>query len=213
LLGEEFEVLALLPPTGTVDDSRIFAHLHTVQRLAKTGNVVNAIEVMACCDQAAGDLVAQLRDLLPDAKVVTIAQVVETQVSVNRLMSNTSWFVFGVLAVIGSASLAGAIAGNVRERRREIGTLMALGATPGFVLRLFLLKALWLGVAGGLAGCLCGVAIAAWLGPQWAGVSVRPMLGLSVTAVAAAAVLAVCAAFWPARRAAQLDPCVCFQEV
>ena len=73
----------------------------------------------------------RVRKLLPNTKVVTISQVVQTQVGVNRLMSNTSLFVLVVLVVVGGASLAGAIAANVRERRREIGTLMALGATPG----------------------------------------------------------------------------------
>ncbi len=213
LLGERFEVLAVLPRTGTVDDSRVFAHLHTVQKIAGAGEVVNAIEVMGCCEDAAGDLVPQLQKLLPDAKVVTISQVVQTQVGVNRLMSNTSWFVLVVLVLVGGASLAGTISSNVRERRREIGTLMALGATPGFVARLFLLKALSLGIVGGAAGCVLGLALAMSLGPRWAGVSIQPLPGLSVLAILAASVLALVAAYWPARRAARLDPCVCFQEV
>lgn len=213
LLGERFEVLAVLPRTGTVDDGRVFAHLHTVQKIAGTGEVVSAIEVMGCCEDAAGDLVPQLRKLLPDAKVVTITQVVQTQVGVNRLMANTSWFVLVVLVLVGGASLAGTISANVRERRREIGTLMALGATPGFVARMFLLKALCLGVTGGAAGCLLGLGLAVWLGPRWAGVSIQPLPGLSLLAIGAASVLALIAAYWPARRAARLDPCVCFQEV
>jgi putative ABC transport system permease protein len=49
LLGEKFTLLAVLPTTGTVDDGRVFAHLHTVQRLANKGEVVNAIEVVGCC--------------------------------------------------------------------------------------------------------------------------------------------------------------------
>ena len=41
----------MLPQTGTVDDSRAFTHLHTVQQMAGKGAVVNAIEVVGCCQQ------------------------------------------------------------------------------------------------------------------------------------------------------------------
>jgi len=213
LLGRSFIVLGVLPESGTVDDSRVFAHLHTVQELSGKGQVVNAIEVMGCCEDAAGSLVPQLKELLPNTKIVTISQVVATQVNVNRTMSQTSWFVLAIVVLVGGASLAGAVAANVRERRKEIGTLMALGATPQFVARLFLLKAGWLGGAGGLLGCLLGLALAVWLGPAWVGLSVRPLIGYSLMVLAGTTVVSLVAAWLPARAAAQIDPCICFQEV
>lgn len=213
LLGEEFSILAVLPRTGTVDDSRAFAHLHTVQRLSDAGEVVNAIEVIGCCEDAAGGLVPSLSKLLPDAKVVTISQVVETQVGVNRLMERMSLLVLVVLVVVGGASVASTIASNVRERRREIGTLMALGATPWSVAKLFLVKAWVLGILGATVGCALGVVVAQILGWQWAGVQVTPLPGLVAVAATAAIGVTTLAALWPARTAAQLDPCICFQEV
>jgi len=213
MLGARFTVLGTLSRTGTVDDSRVFAHLHTVQDLAKTGEVVSAIEIIGCCEDAAGDLVPELSKLLPNARIVTVSQVLQTQVGVNRLMAGTSWFVLGILVVVGGASLATAMAANVRERRREIGTLMAIGATPGFVLRLFLVKALILGVVAGTVGCLLGLVTAIIAGPQWAGVAITPLWSLSLLAIVAATVIAVAAAYFPARHAAKLDPCSCFQEV
>ena len=213
VLGNKFDVVAVLPTTGTVDDGRIFAHLHTVQRCAKAGEVVSAIEVLGCCEDAAGDLVPQLSSLLPDAKVVSISQVVETQVGVNRLMSRSSIFVLGVLVVVGGTTVASSTSANVRERRREIGTLMAIGATPGLILRLFLTKAVWLGVGGGIAGAVAGIVAAVALGPHWAGVEVSPLPYLALIAVAAATGVTLLAAFWPARQAARLDPCTCFKEI
>ncbi len=212
ILGEEFTVLGMLPSTGTVDDSRVFTHLHTVQRLTGSGPVCNAIEVIGCCKDAAGDLVPELRELLPEAKVVTISQVVNTQVGVNQLMANTSWFVLGVVIVVGGASLATAMAANVRERRREIGTLMALGATPRYVQSLFLGKALVLGLCAGTIGCLLGLATAIIAGPTWAGVTVSVLPATAVLSVIVATLVAVAAAWWPSRQAARLDPCTCFQE-
>jgi putative ABC transport system permease protein len=213
LLGGEFAILAVLPRTGTVDDSRVFGHLHTVQKLSGSGETVNAIEIVGCCEDAAGDLVPELSKLLPNTKVVTISQVVQTQVGVNRLMANTSWFILGVLVLVGGTSLAGAISANVRERRKEIGTLMAMGATPTFVLRMFLAKALILGIGAGTIGCLLGLVTAMVAGPQWAGVSIVPLPGTAVLSIVSATTVALAAAYWPARQAARLDPCLCFQEV
>jgi putative ABC transport system permease protein len=213
LLGESFRVSAVLPATGSVDDSRVFAHLHTVQRLAKAGEVVNVIEIMACCEDAAGGLIAQLDNMFPDAKVLTISHVVQTQVSVNRLMARLSYLFFGILVVVGMASIAGTMFANVTERRREIGTLMALGATPRLLSRLFLGKALLIGLAGGMLGYVGGTALAVGLGPYWAGVSVEPVLSLAAVAVLVTAMVALVASYFPARRAALLDPCICFREV
>lgn len=213
LLGQTMKVLAVLPPTGTIDDSRVFAHLHTVQNLTKSGEVVNAIELMGCCEDAAGALVPQLSELLPDSKVVTISQVVSTQVGVNRLMGQMSLVVLGVLVIAGGASITTAISANVRERRREIGTLMALGAAPGLVARMFLLRALIVGTFGAVAGCLLGLVAAIIMGAKWTGVAVQPLPGLLATAVGAALAVTLLAALWPARSAAKLDPCTCFQDV
>jgi putative ABC transport system permease protein len=213
LLGQSFRVAGVMPATGTVDDSRLFAHLHTVQSLAKTGERVNVIEIMACCEDAAGGLVGQIRDLFPDAKVLTITQVVDTQVAVNRLMKRLSYLFFAILFVVGVASIAGTMFANVTERRREIGTLMALGATPSLVTRLFLGKALLIGLAGGVFGYVCGTGIAVGLGPNWAGVAVRPVPSLAAIAVLLAASVALLSSYLPARRAAMIDPCLCFREV
>jgi len=213
LLDVPFRVSGVMAATGTVDDSRVFGHLHTVQGLAKAGETVNVIEIMACCEDAAGGLVGKLRDLFPDAKVLTITQVVDTQVAVNRLMTRLSYLFFAILLVVGMASIAGTMFANVIERRREIGTLMALGATPSLVSRLFLGKALVIGLAGGVLGYLGGTVLAVALGPYWAGISVRPVPSLAAVSVLLAAIVALLASYLPARRASLIDPCLCFREV
>lgn len=213
LLDFQFKVSGVMPPTGTVDDSRIFAHLHTVQRIAKKGETVNVIEIMACCEDAAGGLIDQLKDNFPEAKVVTITQVVDTQVAVNRLMTQLSYLFFAILLVVGIASIAGTMFANVTERRREIGTLMALGATPKLIARLFLGKALVIGLVGGAIGYLGGTALAVGMGPNLAGIAVHPVPSLAAIAVFVAAAVALVASYPPARRATMIDPCICFREV
>jgi putative ABC transport system permease protein len=213
LLGERFAILAVLPATGTVDDARVFVHLHAAQQLAGRGEVVNAIEVVGCCKQIAAGLVEKITGLLPEAKVVTVAQVVRTQQNVNRLMAALSLAFLVVLLAAGVASTAAALYGNVRERCREVGTLMALGATPGLVLRLFLGKALVLGLAAGLGGASLGSGLAVWLGPRLANTVVRPMPSLALGAAGLAVAVALLGSLLPAWRAARLDPCTCLREM
>jgi putative ABC transport system permease protein len=212
LYGEEFQVAAVLPETGTLDDGRLFAHLHTVQRLAATGPVVNVIEVMGCCEEAAGGLVSELSSLLPGSRVVTISQIVSTQVSINQLMARLSLVLFAILMLMGGAGIAGVMFSNVSERRRELGTMMALGATPSLLGRLILWKASIIGVLGGLAGLVLGVAIAAAVGPWALDVVATPSWSAVLTGTVSALVVAWVASYLPARKAAALDPCVCFQD-
>ena len=117
-----------------------------------------------------------------------------------------------ILLLVGGASIASVMYANVAERRKEIGTLMALGATPGYVTRMFLGKATILGVAGGGIGFVAGTALAMAIGPQLVGVSVLPLPYLCGVGIATATVIAVAASYLPARRAARLDPCLCFSD-
>ena len=213
LLGKTFTVTAVLPQTGTVDDTRIFAHLHTVQQLAGKGSVIHAIEVVGCCNEISRGLVQKINRLLPEARVVTVTQIVDTQIKTNRMMSRLSMIFLVIIVLLGGASIANYMYANVFERRREIGTLMALGATSSFVLRAFLLKALVLGLSGGIAGYILGTVLSVTLGPRIAGVPVLPRLVLLAWAVGISTAIALAASYFPARRASRLDPFATLQEV
>ena len=76
----------------------------------------------------------------------------DTQIKTNRMMARLSLLFLTIIVLVGGASIANYMFANVFERRREIGTLMALGAGSHVVLRMFLLKAVWLGLAGGVGG-------------------------------------------------------------
>ena len=213
ILGQTFTIVEVLPRTGTVDDSRIFAHLHTVQKLANRDRVINAIEIVGCCNEISAGLVDKLNRLLPDAKVVTIAQVVATQSATNQLMHNLTYVFLVVIILVGGASIANYMYANAFERRREIGTLMALGARPRTVLRLFMTKAVVLGIAGGVAGSVLGTALAVVLGPKIAKIPVMPINWLILFGIGLSLSLALVASFFPALKAAKTDPCVAIQDL
>lgn len=213
LLNSPFKVSAILPQTGTIDDSRIFAHLHTVQDLTGKDAVVNAIEVVGCCEQISKGLIAGITTLIPDAKIVTISQIVDTQLKMNQLMKSLSMLFLVIIAAIGGASIANDMYANVYERRKEIGTLIALGARSSSVLKVFLLKALVLGLLGGIGGFVLGTLLAMILGPLVTGVPVLPIPHLLFWSLFLSLSISLMASYFPARYATRLDPCAALQEL
>lgn len=213
ILKQNFRVIAILPQTGTIDDSRVFTHLHKVQELAGKGPVVHAIEVVGCCQEISKGLVAKINSLIPEAKIVTISQLVDTQIKTNHTMQRLSLLFLGIVIVIGGASIANDMYSNVSERKKEIGTLMALGATTTDIMRIFLLKALLLGVFGGIIGYIIGSLMALFLGPIIAGVNVLPEPMLFFISVGISMCITVSASYFPAKSASRLDPCMMMKEI
>ena len=119
----------------------------------------------------------------------------------------------GVIALaIASLGIMNAMLAAVRERRREIGILKAVGARDRDVLRSFLIEAAVMGAVGGIIGTVLGLALArlvaaivdGYLTSQGlAGVHVSTPYLLAVATVVGATVLAVVAGAIPARRAAR----------
>lgn len=129
------------------------------------------------------------------------------------MMESLSLVFLAIIVVVGGAGVANYMYANVNERRREIGTLMALGAESNFIIKLFLTKAALLGIVGGATGFVAGTIFAITLGPRLAGVAVFPMPILAPIAVAIVVAIALVASYFPARRAATLDPCATLQEI
>ncbi len=211
--NRDLTVRKVLPQTGTVDDSRIFANLHTVQDMYGKGRVLSAIEIVGCCKEISRGLIAGLNKILPDARVVTISQIASTQLKTNNMMSQFSLVFLVIIVLVGGVSIANYMFANVQERRKEIGTLIAIGMSPRQVLSIFYGKALILGVAGGIVGYILGTALAIWLGPRIAHIPVLPMPALLGWALLISVLLTLLATAVPAKRAAGLDPAATLMEV
>ena len=120
----------------------------------------------------------------------------------------------GIALVIAGLGIANALLAAVRERRREIGVLKAIGARNVDVLRWFVLEAALIGVAGGLLGTVCGLAAALTVGAIVNNYLVtQGLIGvdlggvpwpIAVLGVVGATLLALVAAAWPAWRASTL---------
>lgn len=104
---------------------------------------------------------------------------------------------------------------NVRERRSEIGLLRALGKGTLEIATLFLGKAMLLGSLAGLAGCLLGSALAAWLATGILGVAptdFSPALVVLLATMLGTPLVAIMASYLPTLAAVNQDPAVVLLE-
>lgn len=211
--GLTLKVSTVLDEKGTVDDDRVFMHLHAMQDLLGTGRQLSAIEVMGCCSVVGDSLLGDLRNVLPDTRVTGISQIVSTQVETHRLMDRLSWGILLIVLLVGGLSIGNYMWANVTQRRREIGVLRMLGARRGTVMGVLLLKAFVLGWVGGILGFLIGTLVVTIWGPDLLGHEVAALPKWLLLSVALATLVALVGSFLPAWLAARFDPSANMQEV
>ena len=142
---------------------------------------------------------------LNDFSVRNLSQIAETAESSSRIMALLLAAVASISLVVGGIGIMNILLVSVTERTREIGLRMAIGARRVHVLLQFLAEAVFLSVTGGIAGILMGVAFSAaisffagWPAP------------ISGTAIAGgflfSAAVGIFFGYYPARKAAHLDP-------
>jgi putative ABC transport system permease protein len=212
IMGKEFNVVKILPETGTVDDDRIFANLRDVQQLLGIENQVSAIEIMGCCNAISDGLLSKLRNILPDTRITTIGQIVSTQIKTNQLMKKVTLVMLIIIFFVGGISIGNYIWANVNERKREIGILRMMGAQRWTIYKMFLLKALILGIAGGILGYLLGTLAGVILGPYLAGIAVKPVYMYLLWSVLLAMIISLAGSLFPTYLAARFDPHTNLQE-
>ena len=158
-----------------MDDDRVFAHLKNVQNILGIQGQVSAIEIMGCCNAISDGLLGQLRNILPDTRITTIGQIVTTQIKTNQLMNQISLIILIIILIVGGISIGNYMWANVNERKKEIGILRMIGFHKSSIYSMLLIKAVFMGLVGGLAGYLAGALIAWFLGPTLAGINVVPI--------------------------------------
>ncbi len=140
-----------------------------------------------------------------DFDVRNLSQFAETAESSSRIMALLLAAVASISLLVGGIGIMNILLVSVTERTREIGLRMAIGARRLHVLLQFLAEAIFLSVSGGLAGIVTGVAFSAAISLlfHWAA-------PVSLAAVAGgflfSAAVGVFFGFYPARKAASLNP-------
>jgi putative ABC transport system permease protein len=208
-------------PTGQDQDDIILLPLSTAKRKVlgiKSANAdaVDSIMLQATSDQkmqAAQDeaeaLLRQRHHLQPaqddDFSIRNMQEIFAAQESSSRVMSLMLAAVASVSLIVGGIGIMNIMLVSVRERTREIGLRQAVGAKTRDILTQFLVEAATLSVAGGIVGIVLGVA-ASFVISRLADWQTVVGAGAVLLAVFFSALVGIGFGYYPARKAAYMDP-------
>jgi putative ABC transport system permease protein len=207
--GHAFRIAGILAENGSQDDDILFIDLTTAQQVMGKPQSVSLVEVAALCTECpVEDMVEQISGVLPQARVTALRQAVTLRMETVGQLSRFALAVSAVVVAIGGLVVLTTMLSAVAERRQEIGLFRALGFRQRHVMRIILIEAALVSLAGGLFGWLLGMGMAVLLTPHLANITMpviwQPWLALG--AIGGAVLVGLLASLYPAVNAARLDP-------
>ncbi|HBU30004.1 MAG: multidrug ABC transporter substrate-binding protein [Thiobacillus sp. GWE1_62_9] len=215
------EVIGLLKAKGqssmgSDQDDIVVMPLRTVQRRLSGSQDINRLTVSvkegASIDATKQQLTLLLRERRniaenedDDFRVMDTRQIAETLTSTTKILTMLLAAVAAVSLLVGGIGIMNIMLVSVTERTREIGIRLAIGALEREVLLQFLIEAVVLSSLGGLIGIAIATAASIFL----AGLMNVPYLfdpGINLLSFFFSAAIGVIFGFFPARRAAGLNP-------
>jgi putative ABC transport system permease protein len=217
-----FQITGVLTPKGLSsqgtdqDDIVIMPYTSAMKRVMGGGTTLRNINAQVASTRDLGPAQQQIIALLrqrhniregrdDDFTVRNQEEIAAAQTATTETMTALLAGVAVISLVVGGIGIMNIMLVSVTERTREIGTRMAVGAHGRDILTQFLIEAITLSVIGGIVGIVLGIVSAKIL----AAVKNWPSLispGSIVIAFVVSAAVGVFFGFYPARKAAQLDP-------
>jgi len=215
------EVIGLLQAKGqssfgTDRDDVVLLPLRAFQRRLAGNTDIPSILVSADSGVDTGKVQADIERLLRERRNVTrgheddfsvrdMKEIVETQTGMTVVLTGLLGAVAGVSLLVGGIGIMNIMLVSVTERTREIGIRLAIGALERQVLMQFLVEAVVLSLFGGLVGIALGLGLA-WLATSGLQVPFLVDPPIILVAFGFSALVGVVFGYFPARRAARLDP-------
>ncbi len=201
---------------GNDQDDTVLVPLRTLQRRVSGNQRVNTLQVSMEDGSDSTRLKASLRQLLRERRklaegdddnfnILDTQQLAETLSGTTQVMTTLLGAVAAVSLLVGGIGIMNIMLVSVTERTREIGLRLAIGALEREVLLQFLIEAVVLAALGGIVGIVIATAASFVL----AGVMSVPYLfdpAINLLSFVFSAAIGVLFGYFPARRAAQMDP-------
>ncbi len=201
---------------GNDQDDTVLVPLRTLQRRVTGNQRVNTLMVSMQDGSDSTRLKASLKELLRERRklsggdddnfnVLDAQQLAETLSGTTKVMTTLLGAVAAVSLLVGGIGIMNIMLVSVTERTREIGLRLAIGALEREVLLQFLIEAVVLAALGGLIGIVIATG-ASYAGAQLMGVPYLFDPAINVLSFVFSAGIGVLFGYFPARRAARLDP-------
>jgi putative ABC transport system permease protein len=202
--------------TGTDLDDTVLMPLRTFQRRIAGNSDIGTIYISAEDGVDTAKVQADTERLLRERRHISPGEeddfsvrdmklLVQTTVGTTTVLTGLLGAVAAVSLLVGGIGIMNIMLVSVTERTREIGIRLAIGALEGQVLKQFLVEAVVLSVFGGLIGILLGLGLA-WLTTSRLKVPFLVDPTVVLIAFGFSALVGVIFGYFPARRAARLDP-------
>ncbi len=179
------------------------------------GNRVRIIYAQIDEEADMEEVITQIQLKLASSKDVSVAEapftiqtqqdIIDTQGATTEAFRNLLAWVAAVSLIVGGIGIMNIMLVSVTERTREIGIRQSVGATPNDIRWQFLTEALMLSLVGGLIGVMVGVG-GAWLFGATSDMRTVIVPSSILLAFGSAAIVGIFFGFYPANKAAQLDP-------
>ncbi len=211
--GREIKILGILPQQGTIDDLRIYVHLRFLQKWLERPFSLSEIRILYTGNRVLERMASEIEGILGNTRVLTHRRMAKKQIEIMDSIHRYALMLLLVILVLGGISIGNEMFHNAHERGREIGILIALGATTRTILSIFVMKAVIVALVGGLLGYGIGTLGAFLLAPKFLHINVYPSLSLIPLAVLMAVAISVLSSIAPSWRASKSDPGEILQEI
>jgi putative ABC transport system permease protein len=215
--GNSVRVSGVLDETGSQDDFLIFGDLAFVQEVMKKPGALSLIEVSAFCNTCPiEEIVKQISEKLPHAKVTAIKQTLQTKMEAIDHFKKFSVGISIIVLLIGSLIVFTNMMASVNERKREIGIFRAIGFRKSHVVRIIFLEALIVGLMAGITGYLLGLGGSQIVGPMVTGMKSGKVFFdpvLAVGAIFLSSLIGILSSTYPAIHASKMDPTVALRAL
>ena len=208
LRGKKYTVVGIWKETGsTEDDNGIAMSLDAARDLWGREDRVSMVLVkpydLSKAENIAEDINKEFGD---DVEAYTDKDLQREAASFITQISTMTYAVGGIAAIISGVVIMNVMFMSVRERRRQIGAMKAIGATDTHILLEILGESILISTIGGVIGLLLSV-IAIYLIDTAAGYTIAKLtFRLVITSISFAVILGVLGGVLPARRAAKISP-------